>query len=319
MKPSNSGDLSRRDVLKKSGDAALVAAAVGSLASSALAAAPEKNIPKVHTGGDSTIRVALIGCGGRGTGAAVNALSVENGPIKLVAMADVFPEKLDAAYKNLSTKVKKDKLPGEFDVPEDQKFIGFDGYKKALDCLRPGDVAIFATPPAFRWVHFGAAIDKGVNVFMEKPVTVDGPSSRKLLKLAEESVKKNIKVGVGLMCRHCDARQQLHDRIKDGEIGDIILMRAYRQAGPTGSAFCSPMPKEWDKGELLFQIKNFHAFLWASGGAYSDFDSFSRNMAFLVREGQADLRDALDYGLDQSQTKGITERLFNIYVPLAPW
>ncbi|MBA4016143.1 MAG: streptomycin biosynthesis protein StrI [Pirellula sp.] len=271
MKPSNSGDLSRRDVLKKSGEAALAAAAVGSLASDVLAAAPEKNIPKVHTGGDSTIRVALVGCGGRGTGAAVNALSVENGPIKLVAMADVFPEKLNAAYKNLQTKVKKDKLPGEFDVPEDQKFIGFDAYKKALDCLRPGDVAIFATPPAFRWVHFGAAIDKGVNVFMEKPVTVDGPSSRKLLKLAEESVKKNIKVGVGLMCRHCDARQQLHDRIKADEIGEIILMRAYRQAGPTGSAFCSPMPKEWDKGELLFQIKNFHAFLWASGGAYSDF------------------------------------------------
>ena len=271
MSLSNSGDVSRRDLLKQSGAAAAGLVAAGSVvtqATHALAAAP---IPKVHAGEDNTIRVALIGCGGRGTGAATQALSTTSGPIKLVAMAEVFEDKLNNAHRNISSKVKKDKLPGEFDVPKDQQFIGFDGYQKALDCLRPGDVAIFATPPAFRWVHFGAAIKKGVNVFMEKPVTVDGPSSRKLLALAEESKKKNLKVGVGLMCRHCDARQQLHDRIKAGEIGDIILMRAYRQAGPTGSAYCEAMPKEWNKGELLYQIKNFHAFLWASGGAFSDF------------------------------------------------
>ena len=253
------GDLSRRTLLKKSGEVAAAGALAGMM------------VPAVHAAQDSTIRVALVGCGGRGTGAAVNALSVANGPIKLVAMADVFPEKLKASYQGITSKVAKDGVPGKVEVPEDQKFIGFDGYQKALDCLRPGDVAIFATPPAFRWVHFGEAIKRGVNVFMEKPVTVDGPSSRKLLALAEESVKKNIKVGVGLMCRHCDARQQLHDRIKAGEIGEILLMRAYRQAGPTGSAFCPPMPKDWDRGELLFQIKNFHAFLWASGGGYSDF------------------------------------------------
>lgn len=259
MSRPQSGDLSRREVLKKSGEVAAAGALAGML------------VPHVHAAQDSTIRVALVGCGGRGTGAATNALSVVNGPIKLVAMADVFPEKLKGSYQALTSKAKKDKLPGKIEVPEDQKFIGFDGYQKALDCLRPGDVAIFATPPAFRWVHFGAAIRRGVNVFMEKPVTVDGPSSRKLLSLAEESVKKNIKVGVGLMCRHCDARQQLHDRIKAGEIGDILLMRAYRQAGPTGSAFCAKMPKSWDRGELLYQIKNFHAFLWASGGGFSDF------------------------------------------------
>jgi len=270
MSEPKSTDLSRRDVLKKSGDAALAVGIVGSTGH-LLSAAP---IPKVHSGEDNTIRVALIGCGGRGTGAATNALSVKNGPIKLVAMADVFQDKLNNAHKGLKAKADKKEFAGEFDVPEDKKFIGFDAYKQALDCLRPGDVAIFATPPAFRWVHFGAAIDKGINVFMEKPVTVDGPSSRKLLKLAEESVKKNLKVGVGLMCRHCDARQQLHDRIKAGEIGDILLMRAYRQAGPTGSAFCEPMandPKKYNQGELMYQIRNFHAFLWASGGAFSDF------------------------------------------------
>src|SRR5438477_13037565 len=98
------------------------------------------------------------------------------------------------------------------DVPEERKFIGFDGYQKAMDCLRPGDVAIFATPPAFRWVHFKYAIEKGVNVFMEKPVTVDGPTTRRMLMLGEEAKKTNLKVAVGLMCRHCKARGELFDR-----------------------------------------------------------------------------------------------------------
>src|SRR6185369_3336098 len=126
------------------------------------------------------------------------------------------------------------------DVSEDRKFIGFDAYRKAMDCLKPGDVAIFATPPAFRWVHFTYAIQKGLNVFMEKPVTVDGPTTRKLFALAEESEKKNMKVGVGLMIRHCKARQELHRRIEAGEIGDITMLRAYRMAG--ASAHAGPRP-----------------------------------------------------------------------------
>jgi predicted dehydrogenase len=119
-------------------------------------------------------------------------------------------------------------------------------------------------------VHFKYAIDKGLNVFMEKPVTVDGPSTRRMLALGEESVKKNLKVGVGLMCRHCDARTELHKRIQDGEIGDLLLLRAYRMAGPTASTFALRKPADV-KSELLYQINEFHAFLWASGGAFSDF------------------------------------------------
>ena len=115
-------------------------------------------------------------------------------------------------------------------MPDDRKFLGFDGYQKAMDCLKPGDVVIFATPPAFRWVHFTYAIQKGLHVFMEKPVTVDGPSTRRMLKLGEESIAKNLKVGVGLMVRHCRGRRELFDRIKSGEIGDIVAIRAYRMA-----------------------------------------------------------------------------------------
>ncbi len=221
-------------------------------------------VPKVHAAEDNTIQVALVGCGGRGGGAANDALSVQNGPIKLVAMADVFPDRLSGAYNGL-----KQRHAERMDVPDDRKFIGFDAYQKAMDCLKPGDVAIFATPPAFRWVHFTYAIQKGLNVFMEKPVTVDGPTSRKMLALAAESQKKNLKVGVGLMCRHCKGRQELFDRIQNDEIGQITMLRAYRMHPPVGSAFTKPKPS--DENELMWQIKNFHSFLWASGGCYSDF------------------------------------------------
>ncbi len=248
----NKDSVSRRSFVKETG---LIAAAASTLVTTA---------PRVHAAENNTIQVALIGCGGRGTGAATQALKVDNGPIKLVAMGDVFPNKLNSSYRQLT-----DGGNEKVDVPEDRKFIGFDAYKKAMDLLKPGDVVILATPPAFRWVHFTYAIEKGLNVFMEKPVTVDGPSSRKMLELAAKSVEKNLKVGVGLMCRHCAARQELHDRIQNGEIGDILLMRAYRMAGPTGSAAALPKPK--DESELMYQIRNFHAFLWASGGAVSDF------------------------------------------------
>ena len=243
---------SRREFLKDAGKVAAATSLAG------------MTVPYVHAGQDSTIQVALVGCGGRGTGAAANALSTKSGPIKLVAMADVFPDKLASSYEEL-----KKEFPDQVGLSEDRKFIGFDAYKEAMDCLKPGDVVIMATPPAFRWVQFEQAIAKGLNVFMEKPVTVDGPSTRKMLALGEESVKKNLKVGVGLMCRHCAARGELHDRIKDGQIGDIITMRAYRQTGPVGVAFSGPKPD--DMSELMYQIRRFHSFMWASGGCFSDF------------------------------------------------
>ena len=153
-------------------------------------------------------------------------------------------------------------------VPEDQKFIGFEGYKHAVDCLKPGDVVIFTTPPAFRWVHFSYAIQKGVNVFMEKPVTVDGPSTRKMLALADEADKKGLKVGVGLMVRHCKGRKELHQRIRDGEIGDLTLLRGYRMGG----AAANTGPKPESLTELMYQIQRFHSFIWASGGLFSDYN-----------------------------------------------
>ncbi|MEX2119254.1 MAG: Gfo/Idh/MocA family oxidoreductase [Pirellulales bacterium] len=262
MSESFFNSMSRRDVLKTSGQIAAATALAGIA------------VPKVHAAESSLLQVALVGCGGRGTGAAGNALATKSCPIKLVAMADVFDDKLKSSYDNIK-KVAEERTAEAgaatdlVDVPDDRKFIGFDAYQKAMDCLNPGDVVILATPPAFRWVHFKYAIDKGLNVFMEKPTAVDGPSVKKMLDLAALSEEKNLKVGVGLMCRHCVARAELFDRIKNGEIGDLVLLRAYRMAGPTAHAFAPPKPD--DISELMYQIKKFHAFLWASGGAYSDF------------------------------------------------
>lgn len=244
--------LSRRDFLKNTGRLATVSALAG------------VTIPHVHAAGSDLIQVALIGCGGRGTGAAGQALSTKSGPIKLVAMADVFEHRLTASFDRLAKP-----FAAQIEVPADRKFIGLDSYKAAMDCLKPGDVVILATPPAFRWVHFSYAIAKGLHVFMEKPVTVDGPTSKRMLLLGEEARQKNLKVGVGLMCRHCDARGELFNRIKDGQIGDLILMRAYRMHAPVGSFASGPKPPE--KTDLMYQIERFHSFLWASGGSFSDF------------------------------------------------
>ncbi len=249
----------RREFLKTTGQITAVSALAG------------MTLPHVHAQGSDQIRIALVGCGGRGTGAAANAMQ-QSGPPKLVAMADVFEHRLAGSYDTL-----KNNFKDRMDVPEDRKFIGFDGYKGAMDCLKKGDIAIFTTPLAFRWVHFKYAIEKGLNVFMEKPVTADGPTSRRMLALAEESVKKNLKVGVGLMSRHSRALQELQKRIQDGEIGELNLLRGYRMQGPLGSAFSEKYPGPDNNlpgkpSELMWQISRFHSFLWASGGGFSDFN-----------------------------------------------
>jgi predicted dehydrogenase len=247
IKPS----VARREFLKTTGRAAAATALAGAL------------IPNVHAAENNTIQVALIGCGGRGTGAAADAMSVKRGPVKLVAVADVFADHV----KN-TCDLLKPRFNDQVDVPADRQFVGFDAYQKAIDCLKPGDVAIFATPLAFRPVHFEYAIKKGVHSFMEKPLSADGPKSRRLLKLGEEASAKNLKVAVGLMARHARPMQELAQRIHDGAIGEILLMRSYREHGPVATFFSTP--RDPSENELLWQIRRFHSFIWTSGGAYND-------------------------------------------------
>jgi predicted dehydrogenase len=257
MSTANQSGVSRRDMMKSTGTIA---------AASALAGVA---LPQVHAGGDETIKIALVGCGGRGTGAATNALRTEKGATQLVAMADVFTNRLANSHQSLQRDAAQRRQAQQVDVPEARRYIGFNAYRQAMDALRPGDVVILTTPPAFRWVQFKYAIEKRLNVFMEKPITVDGPSTRRMLELAAESERAGIKVGVGLMCRHCEARGELFRRIKDGAIGDLTLLRAYRLHAPV--ATFNSLAKPDGISELMYQIQRFHSFIWASGGCFSDF------------------------------------------------
>jgi predicted dehydrogenase len=248
--PNATTSSSRRDFLNNAARGASLSALAG------------VTLPHVHAAETNTIDIALVGCGGRGTGAAINALSVKNGPTRLVAMADVVPAKMSASYDKL-----KSQFSSQVDVPQERRFLGYDAFRQAMDAVKPGSVVILGTPPAFRWPHFRHAIDRGLHTFMEKPVTVDGPTTKRMLALGEESVKKNLKVGVGLMVRHCRGRQELHKRIQDGQIGEIIAMRGYRMG--QGGGLAPPRPE--GMSELAYQVSRFHAFLWASGGVFSDY------------------------------------------------
>ena len=255
MSDSRPAAISRRDVLK----------------TTAITAAASAIAPRAYAQSDQTVQIGLVGCGGRGTGAAKNALSAKYGPTKLVAMADVFDFKLNSSYEGI-----KSEFADQMDVPEERRIVSFDGYKQVMDMLRPGDIVILTTPCVFRAPMFAYAIEKGLNVFMEKPVTADAPTSIRMFELAKKADEKNLKVGVGLMCRHCEAREEMNDRIHNGEIGDITMMRAYRMSGQTASSQ-TPSLKAYNEAhktefsELMYQIRNFHSFLWLSGGAVSDF------------------------------------------------
>lgn len=237
---------SRRDFLVTGGK--LVAA-------SALAGV---TLPHVHAAEDNTLRLALIGCGGRGTGAVADACESKGGPVKLVAMADVFEHKLNNSFKALA-----EKYPAQMDVSPERRFLGFDAYRKAIDCLRPGDVALLTTHAAFRAAHLAYAIEKGVNVFMEKSFGADPGGIQRILQLGEAAEKKNLKVATGLMCRHSSARQELIQKIRDGAMGDIQLIRAYRMDQGYNLG-----PWKGGSSELLWQIARPYYFLWASSGIF---------------------------------------------------
>ncbi|MGI6414708.1 MAG: Gfo/Idh/MocA family protein [Thermoguttaceae bacterium] len=246
------GTNSRRDFLKLSGMLAAGAALTGAA------------IPRVHAAEDNTIRLALIGSGSRGSGAVVNAFESPNGPCKLVAMADIFANRLEGSHKVLSQQ-----YPSQVDVPPERRFVGFDAYKKAIDCLRPGvDIAMLTTYPAFRPVHLDYAVSKGVNVFMEKSFAIDPVGVRRVVQAGQEAKKKNLKIAAGLMCRHSVNRQELIKRIRDGELGPVQLIRAYRMEPCGGMSPKRPA----DMKELLWQIQNRTHILWVSGGLWAEMD-----------------------------------------------
>jgi predicted dehydrogenase len=238
---------SRRDFLRQSS---------GVLAGAALASAI--NV-RAHAGENNTIKIALVGCGGRGTGAAENALSTQ-GPTQLVAMADAFDDRLQASLKNLGGK-----FATQVDVPKDRQFVGIEGFKKAIDSIAPGGVALLATPPAFRPIHVEYAVAKGCNVFMEKAFAVDAPGVRRILKAGQDAQKKNLKVAGGLMSRHSKPLGEAVDQLHKGLIGNLITCWAYREHAPVGFS-----NKSEGENELAHQIRNFHCFTWLNGSFLLD-------------------------------------------------
>lgn len=239
---SQKNDSSRRDFLKTS----TAAAAAGSVLSSLNA------VQAAHTSYDETVRLGMIGCGGRCTGAADQAMNTE-GPTKLVAMCDAFDDRLQGSLKTLQRK-HKDKV----DVPAERQFVGFDGYKKLLES--DIDLVLIATPPGFRPVHFEAAVAAGKHVFAEKPVAVDAAGIRRFLKAAEESKKKDLLVQIGLQRRHERAYMETMKRLHDGAIGDIVAARAYWNGGGVWTRNRQP-----GQTEMEYQMRNWYYFNWLCG------------------------------------------------------
>lgn len=234
----------------------------GGTAAVAGAAVLTHGIPAVHAGEDNTIRLALIGCGGRGTGAVVNALKIDDkGPIELYAMAD-----LDERQINRRLKAVEGKFPDKVNVSEDRKFIGFDAYKKAVEVLRPGDVALCTTRSYIRPLHVEYAVKKGINVFMEKPFAPDPMGLHRMLRAAEEAETKGVKIAAGLQCRHSPARAALIDKINSGAMGELSYVRANRLTGRRW------MRSQGDRSNDLLQQLQFgkiHLF-WVGSGHMVD-------------------------------------------------
>lgn len=255
---AGSNSESRREFLRQSGRVAAVSALAG------------VDVPRCHAAGkQAAIKLALVGCGGRGTGAVRDACSATTEPIKLYAMADLFEHRLEGSLRNLQKVV-----PDNVDVPPERQFLGFDAYQQAIDVLAPGDVVLLTTHAAFRPLHFEYAVAKGVNVFMEKSFGVDAPAVRRLLTAAEASEQKNLKVGVGFMWRHSKARQDVIRRIHDGAIGDVHSLRIYRVHGPVHCPRRSP-----DTNELVFQIQHPNSFTWVSSGFFIDWHCHNIDVA----------------------------------------
>lgn len=215
--------------------------------------------------GEDKIRIGLIGCGGRGTGAAAQALAADPGCV-LVSMGDVFKERVDSSLKNITEQFKEelgDKVGERINVPPERQFVGLDSYQKVIDS--GVDVVLLTSYPAFRPIHLKAAIAAGKHVFAEKPVAVDAPGIRSVLESAAEAKKKNLGLLVGFCWRYNASMRQAFDRVlgTNGQtqlLGDITSVHTTYLTGTLGKR---PRKPEWS--DLEFQMRNWWHFNWISG------------------------------------------------------
>ena len=208
----------------------------------------------MHAAGSDTLKLGLIGCGGRGTGAAAQALQADK-HIELVAMGDMFTDRLE---KSLNTLTKMPAVAGKVRVPSARQFVGWDAYEKVL--ATDVDSVILTTPPHFRPAHLRAAITAGKHVFAEKPVAVDAPGVRSVLESCEIAKKKNLSVVSGLCLRYGNGFRDIMRRIHGGEIGEVHTLYAndYR-----GGIWYKERQREWT--DMHYQMRNWYYYTWLSG------------------------------------------------------
>lgn len=211
-------------------------------------------LPAVHAAGDDTLRVGLIGCGGRGSGAASQALQADR-YVKLTAMGDVFEDRLQQSLRSLKS---IEGLDGKIDVPPDRQFVGFDAYKQVI--ASGVDVVLLTTPPHFRPLHLKAAVDAGKHVFAEKPCAVDAPGVHAVLRSCEEAKKKGLAVVSGLCLRYHEPYREAVRRVRDGAIGEVRTLLANDYRGPI---WVKPRLPEWT--DMHWQMQNWYYFTWLSG------------------------------------------------------
>lgn len=204
-----------------------------------------------YAGKSDQIKVAVVGCGGRGTGAAFDALN-SGYNIKIVALCDAFKDNLESAHAKL-----KERFADKIDVPDKRKYVGFDGYKGAIG---DADVVILATSPGFRPIHFEEAVRQGKHVFMEKPVAVDVPGVRRVLAAAEEARKKKLNVVVGLQRRYQTNYREAIKRMQDGAIGETVAGQVYWNSGGVWVRQRQP-----GQTEMEYQMRNWYYFNWLCG------------------------------------------------------
>jgi predicted dehydrogenase len=222
-------------------------------AASAASAAVAATFTGAHAAGSETLRVGLVGCGGRGTGAAREALRADPN-VKLVALCDAFMDRLQDSLANLK-KIRD--ISAKIDVPPDRCFDGFDGYKKLLDCV---DVVLLCTPPGFRPLHLRAAVEAGKHVFCEKPVAVDAPGVRSVIETAKMAKERGTGLCSGYCFRYDRAKRETVKRIHDGMIGDVAAMHITYLTGPLWWRGSDP---KWS--EMEYQMRNWYYYTWLSG------------------------------------------------------
>ena len=214
-----------------------------------------------NVAGSDQIKLALIGCGGRGSGAIRDRVQVGDN-CKVVAVADAFEGSARGGANNLRRDAgnEENSLSGKVDLPNDRVFGGLDAYKKAIDCLNPGDQVVIATPPGFRPYHYRYAIEKGCHVFMEKPVLVDAPGFRHVMETNKMADEKNLKVCVGLQRRYEPQYYNWTEQIHAGKIGDIQYTRVFWNGD---RIWCRQ--RDLGESELNFQVRNWYHFVWLCG------------------------------------------------------